>query len=83
MEVGRAMRGGGFWIGMIIGAAIGAAFGMVYAPKRGEETRGQVVEGVRKFKDVAAEKGRRMLHRRRGMIEEKIEEAREQMAEQS
>jgi gas vesicle protein len=70
-----------FWIGMIVGAAVGAAVATMYAPKRGEETRGQVVEGVRKFKDVAAERGRKMLRRQR--IEEKLEEAGEQMAEQS
>jgi gas vesicle protein len=70
-----------FWIGMIVGAALGAAVATMYAPKRGEETRGQVAEGVRKFKDVAAERGRKMLRRRR--IEEKLEEAGEQMAEQS
>ncbi len=72
---------GVFWIGMVIGAAVGAAIATMYAPKAGDETRGQVAEGVRKFKDVAAEKGRKMLRRRR--IEEKLEEAREQMAEQS
>ena len=72
---------GVFWIGMVIGAAVGAATATMYAPKPGEETRGQVAEGVRKFRDVAAERDRRMLRRRH--IAEKVEEAREQMAEQS
>ncbi len=72
---------GVFWIGMVIGAAVGAAIATMYAPKPGEETRGQVAEGVRKFKDVAAERGRKMLRRHR--LEEKLEEAREKLAEES
>jgi gas vesicle protein len=72
---------GVFWIGMIIGVAVGAAVATMYAPMRGEETRGQMAEGVRKFREAAAERGRKMLHR--GRIEEKLEEVAEQIAEQS
>jgi len=66
------MRSGAFWTGLLIGAAIGAAVGMIYAPKAGEETREEVTEGVRKFKDMASERGRRLL--RRGHHEEDIAE---------
>ena len=74
---------GGFWVGLILGAAVGATVGMIYAPSRGEETRGQVMEGVRKFKDVAAQRGRILLRRGKRMAEEKGEETQEQIAEQS
>jgi gas vesicle protein len=59
---------------VLIGAAIGAAVGMVYAPKAGEETREEVTEGVRKFKDMASERGRRLLHRRHHEGEEIAEQ---------
>jgi gas vesicle protein len=54
------MRSGAFWTGVLIGAAVGAAAGMICAPKAGEETRGEVAAGVRKLKDFAADRGRRL-----------------------
>jgi gas vesicle protein len=69
------MRSGAFWTGVLIGAAIGAAIGMVYAPKAGEETREEVVEGVRKFREAASERGRRVLRRGRHGAEELAEES--------
>jgi gas vesicle protein len=68
------MRSGAFWTGLLIGAAIGAAVGMIYAPKAGEETRENVTEGVRKFRDMASERGRRLLRRGRHEGEEIAEQ---------
>lgn len=68
------MRSGAFWTGMLIGAAIGAAVGMIYAPKAGEEVREDMSEGVRKFKDMASERGRRLIHRGRHEAEEIAEQ---------
>ena len=69
------MRSGAFWVGLLVGAAIGAAVGMVYAPKAGEEVREDVVEGVRKLREAASEKGRRVWNRARRRGEEIAEEA--------
>ncbi len=55
------MKNGAFWAGLLTGAVIGAAVALIYAPKPGHETRGDVAEGVRKFKQAAAERGRHML----------------------
>ncbi len=73
------MRSGSFWIGMIVGAVVGATLGMVYAPKPGEETRGQLGEGVKKITDAAAQKGKGLLRRGRGVVQEKMGQA-EQVA---
>ena len=70
------MRNGAFWVGLLTGAAIGAAIALVYAPKPGHEMRGDIGEGVRKFKDAASERGRHILRRK------KMEEG-EETAEQA
>ncbi len=75
------MKSGSFWIGMIVGAVVGAALGMIYAPKPGEETRGQLGEGVKKITDAAAQKGRGLLRRGRGMVEEKSGQAQQALGE--
>ncbi len=63
------MKSGAFWAGLLTGAVIGAAVALIYAPKPGHEVRGDVSEGVRKFKQAAAERGRGMLRRGRGKME--------------
>jgi len=69
------MRSGAFWTGLLFGALIGATVGMIYAPKAGEETREDVVEGVRKFREAASERGRRVWRRGRHQGEEAEESA--------
>ena len=57
------MKSGDFWIGLAVGALVGAAVALVYAPQPGEETRRDVAEGARKFKEAATQRGRVALHR--------------------
>ena len=57
------MKCGEFWFGMLVGAAVGAAVAMMYAPRPGEEIRGQVAERARRFREAASERGRAALHR--------------------
>ncbi len=75
------MRSGIFWVGLVAGAAIGAALGMIYAPKPGGETREQLGEGVKRITDAAAQKGRGLLRRGKGMAEETIGEVEQKTAE--
>jgi gas vesicle protein len=69
------MKSGDFAAGVLIGAALGAAFALIYAPASGEETREQVVEKARKFKDAATERGRAALHRVKSEACEPCEES--------
>ena len=57
------MKSGDFLAGVIVGALIGVSLGLLFAPDTGEETRERVVEGARKAKDAASERGRALLHR--------------------
>ncbi len=68
------MRSGAFWAGMLTGAVIGAAIALIYAPQSGAETRENMSQGVRKFRDAAAERGRRMFRRGREQTEETTSE---------
>jgi gas vesicle protein len=40
-----------FLDGLIVGGLLGMIFGLLYAPKKGEETRGVVKEKINKLKD--------------------------------
>jgi len=42
--------------GMVIGAVIGATAGLLFAPKRGEETRKALMKNLEKIKDEIADK---------------------------
>lgn len=68
------MRSGDFFAGLLVGALVGASLGLLFAPETGEETRGRVKEGARKFKESAAERGRELVHRCKGEDEEEEEE---------
>ena len=57
------MKSGDFLAGVIVGALIGVSLGLLFAPDTGEETRERVIEGARKAKDAASERGRAFLHR--------------------
>ncbi len=73
------MKSGAFWAGMLTGAVVGAAIALIYAPKAGEETRGDVAEGVRKFRDAAMQKGRGLIRRGRGKAEQAMGRLDEEM----
>jgi gas vesicle protein len=47
---------GGFILGVFIGGLLGAAAGLLFAPSAGEETRTQLMEKGREWKDIATEK---------------------------
>ena len=49
--------------GMLVGVLIGGALGLLFAPEAGEDTREFVADKAKKLKEVAAEKGRGLLHR--------------------
>ena len=57
------MRSSDFMAGILVGVLIGGALGLLFAPEPGEDTRELVAEKARKFKEVASEKGRGVLHR--------------------
>ncbi len=42
-----------FLLGSIVGGMVGTAVGMLMAPTSGEETRGQLMEKSKEFKDLA------------------------------
>jgi len=65
---------GSFWTGLVVGVVVGVAAGIAYGSKPGEDVRGKLVEGVREFKDAAADKGRGLLHRGRVAVDEKMDE---------
>ena len=54
------MRSGAFWAGVLVGALAGSVVGVVCAPKPGQQVRGEVAGGVRKLRDAAADRGRRL-----------------------
>ncbi len=47
---------GDFLAGVFIGGIIGALAGILFAPSSGEETRAQIVEKSKEYKDLATEK---------------------------
>ncbi len=75
------MRSGAFWAGLLTGAAIGAGIALIYAPRPGEETRENVSQGVRNITDAAKKRGRAMLQRGRGKMDEISGQAEQKMAD--
>lgn len=47
---------GDFLVGIFIGSILGAAAGLLLAPSTGEETRAQLMEKGKEWKDIATEK---------------------------
>ena len=47
---------GDFLVGIFIGSILGAAAGLLLAPSTGEETRVQLMEKGKEWKDIATEK---------------------------
>ncbi len=47
---------GDFLAGMFVGGLLGALAGILFAPSSGEETRAQIAEKSREYKDIATEK---------------------------
>lgn len=47
---------GDFLAGLFVGGIIGATAGILFAPTAGEETRTQLVEKGKEYKDVASDK---------------------------
>ncbi len=45
-----------FFAGFIVGGLMGAAAGILLAPTSGEETRAQLIEKGKEYKEVASEK---------------------------
>ncbi|MGZ3595404.1 MAG: YtxH domain-containing protein [Syntrophales bacterium] len=42
------------WVkGVVVGGLVGAALGILYAPKRGEETREEIAKSFQKLRDKA------------------------------
>ncbi len=39
--------------GLVVGGLIGAALGILYAPKRGEETREEIAKSIQELRDKA------------------------------
>jgi gas vesicle protein len=80
-----ATRGtAGFVAGVLFGAFLGAAIALLFAPERGEKTRGRFARRLKSLKedaregiDRASERTKKELRRRRRMLEAELERARE------
>jgi gas vesicle protein len=76
---GKAL-GTGFTIGFAMGAVIGLAIGVLYAPRLGEETRGQFKTKMGKVKEKATEvidKNKEATTEARKVTRAKLEEVKE------
>jgi gas vesicle protein len=75
----------GFVAGVLFGAFLGAAIALLFAPERGEKTRGRFARRLKTLKedardgiDRASQRTRKEIRRRRRMLESQLERAREQ-----
>lgn len=50
-----SVRGAGFVVGVLCGAFLGAGFALLFAPERGEKTRGKLRHRIRSLRDDARE----------------------------
>jgi len=81
--------GGSFVMGLLTGTVLGAGLGMLFAPKAGNDLRGQISEQAGTIKNTAseqyrkasetasdiAEKGRQVYDRARGAVSKGTDEA--------
>lgn len=87
-ENGTRRRPGGLVAGILFGVFIGAAVALLFAPERGEKTRGQVRRRIHSMRqdalegiDRAGSVTRKELRRRRRQLQAKLERARERARE--
>jgi gas vesicle protein len=74
----------GFMVGILFGAFLGAGFALLFAPERGEKTRGRLRRRMRSLREDAREgidragsRTREELRRRQRRIRAELERARE------
>ena len=75
---------GGFVAGILFGAFLGAAFALLFAPDRGDKTRGRFARRLKSLKedaregiDRASERTKKEIRRRRRRLEAELERVRE------
>ena len=81
----RSSRGAaGFVAGVVCGAFLGATFALLFAPDRGEKTRGRFTQRIKALRhdalegvDRVSERTRKELRRRQRRIQQELERARE------
>ena len=80
----RARRPTGFTAGILLGVIIGASIALLFAPERGEKTRGRLRRRVRSLGDEAREgldragnRTRKELLRRKRRLRDELERVRE------
>lgn len=81
-------RGAGFVAGMLFGAFLGAAFALLFAPDRGEKTRGRFAQRMKALREDALEgidraqaRTRKELRRRQRRIQAELARARDRAEE--
>jgi gas vesicle protein len=74
----------GFIAGVLFGAFVGAAIALLFAPERGDKTRGRFARRLKSLKedaregiDRASQRTKKEIRRRRRMLEAELERARE------
>jgi gas vesicle protein len=84
VKTASAKRAAGFVAGMLFGAFLGATFALMFAPDRGEKTRGRFTQRIKALREEAREgidragtRTRKELRRRQRRIQAELERARE------
>jgi len=91
VEVSDATRGrAGFLAGIVFGAFLGAGLAMLFAPERGEKTRGRIRRRMRALQsdamdslDQAGNRTRKELSRRKRRFQKDLEWLRERAKERA
>jgi YtxH-like protein len=83
-EDGSTRGTAGFVAGVLFGAFLGAALALLFAPDRGDKTRGRFARRLKALKedaregiDRASKRTRKEIRRRRRMLEAELERARD------
>src|SRR6202035_4604345 len=78
------MREESNWVEIIsafaIGVGVGAALGVLFAPKAGDELRGEIYDNAREGLNQAVSKGREWAGRAQELAEDTIDKAKDQAA---